>query len=81
MTPEEAWQPTASPADEVTKALAARYPGMTPGEAETAAAQLLRKLAADLNSGKSVGTVFVEPGGSIIVEKFDIVENGPGGQQ
>jgi hypothetical protein len=70
----EAGRRTASPVDEITRALAARYPGMTPDEVETATAQLLRKLAADLDSGKSVGTVFIRPDGSIDVEKFDIVE-------
>lgn len=71
-------QPPASPVAEVTRALAARYPGMTPEEADTATALLLQKLAADLDSGKSVSSVFIHPDGSIDIEKFDIVESEEG---
>jgi hypothetical protein len=78
--PPEAGRLSAAPVDEITRALAARYPGMTPDEAEAATAQLLRKLAVDLDSGKSVGAVYFRPDGSVDVEKFDIVETVPGGQ-
>jgi hypothetical protein len=51
---------------------------MTPEEADAATALLLQKLAADLDSGKSVGAVFIHPDGSIDIEKFDIVESEEG---
>lgn len=70
--PHQPGEHAADPVNELASALQSRYAGLTAGEARTAADGLLRKLAADLRSGKSAATVFTRPDGAIDLWKFDI---------
>lgn len=62
---------------EVARALAVRYPDLTPQESQEAAESLLRKLAGDLTRGAWIAVVSLQPGGAVDIEVADITGAGP----